>query len=180
MSDFDDRLEDYKEVKDRILDFREKYPDGSLQSEVLPSPTEGFVVVKGYAYRTAEDERPGTGLAWEPVPGKTPYTKDSELMNAETSAWGRAIIAVGASDASHSIATREDVARRTEETTTADDVLRLIAEQRPEAAGVPAIQMARKAMEELGLNHPLKEDSVDKVVVKAVELWEALSEPFEE
>jgi hypothetical protein len=31
--------------------------------------------------------------------GKTPYTRDSELQNAETSAIGRAIIMVGASDA---------------------------------------------------------------------------------
>jgi hypothetical protein len=55
--------------------------------------------VKAYAYRTPDDQRPGTGLAWEPCPGKTPYTKDSELQNAETSAIGRAIIMVGASDA---------------------------------------------------------------------------------
>ena len=33
--------------------------------------------------------------AFEPIPGKTSYTKDSEVMNAETSAWGRAIVALG-------------------------------------------------------------------------------------
>lgn len=91
-------LSDYIEVSDRILHFRDQYPEGSLQAEVV-SFTDNLVVVKAYAYRTADDVRPGTGLASEPVPGKTPYTRDSELMNAETSAWGRAIIAVGASDA---------------------------------------------------------------------------------
>lgn len=92
-------LSDYKEVSERIDDFREKHPEGTLQSEVIPSPFDSFVIVKAYAYRSPDDPRPGVGLAWEPVPGKTPYTKDSELMNAETSAWGRAIVAVGASDA---------------------------------------------------------------------------------
>jgi len=102
---------DYKEVAERIRDFREMFPDGTLQSEIVPSPVEGFVLVRGFAYRYPEDERPGTGLAWEPVPGKTPYTRDSEIMNAETSAWGRAIIAVGASDAKR-VASANEVRNR--------------------------------------------------------------------
>jgi hypothetical protein len=90
---------DYKEVAERIQDFRRQYPDGTIQSEIVPTGFDGFITVKAYAYRTPDDARPGTGLAWEPVPGRTPYTKDSELQNAETSAIGRAIIMVGASDA---------------------------------------------------------------------------------
>jgi hypothetical protein len=101
----------YKEVSERIQDFRAQYPEGSLQSEIVPSPFDGFIIVKGYAYRTPDDERPGVGLAWEPVPGKTPYTRDSELQNAETSAWGRAIIAVGASDA-QKVASANEVRNR--------------------------------------------------------------------
>jgi hypothetical protein len=102
---------DYKEVAERIQDFRAMFPEGTLQSEVIPSPVDGFVLVKGYAFRTADDQRPGIGLAWEPVPGKTPYTRDSEIMNAETSAWGRAIIAVGASDAKR-VASANEVRNR--------------------------------------------------------------------
>lgn len=118
-------LTGYKEVSERIQDFREKHPEGSLQSEILDSPFPGFVVVKGYAYRTADDVRPGVGLAWEPVPGQTPYTKNSELQNAETSAWGRAIIAVGASDASK-VASADEVRNRTEqETPDPDELARL-------------------------------------------------------
>lgn len=90
---------DYKEVALRIQDFRLMFPEGTIQSEIVPTGFDGFITVKAYAYRSADDARPGTGLAWEPVPGKTPYTKDSELQNAETSAIGRAIIMVGASDA---------------------------------------------------------------------------------
>jgi hypothetical protein len=54
-------------------------------------------------------------MAWEIFPGRTPYTRGSELQNAETSAWGRAIIAVGAADAKRGIASRQEVeARRAE------------------------------------------------------------------
>ena len=101
----------YKEVAERIQDFRKQYPEGSLQSEIVPSPFDGFIIVKAYAYRTADDPRPGVGLAWEVVPGATPYTRNSELQNAETSAWGRAIIAVGASDA-QKVASANEVRNR--------------------------------------------------------------------
>jgi len=107
-------LGDYVEVKDRIVQFREMYPEGTLQSEIVQGLA-GFITVKAYAYRTPDDPTPGTGLAWEPVPGLTPYTKNSELQNAETSAWGRAIIAVGAADASKGIGSREEVRNRREE-----------------------------------------------------------------
>jgi hypothetical protein len=92
-------MDDYVEVAERIRLFKEKYPEGSLQSdEALKTWTfddQAFIAVRAYAYRTPDDPRPGVGWAWEPVPGRTPFTKDSELMNAETSAWGRAIVALG-------------------------------------------------------------------------------------
>lgn len=55
---------------------------------------------------------PGIGVAWEPFPGRTPYTKDSELMNAETGAWGRAIMAALAADAKKGIASAQEVRNR--------------------------------------------------------------------
>lgn len=85
----------------------------------LRSPGEdtldSFIVYVAAAYRTPDDPRPGIGTAWEAYPGQTPYTAGSELMNAETSAWGRAIIAVGASDAKKGIASREEVRNRNAE-----------------------------------------------------------------
>jgi hypothetical protein len=107
--------DDYNDVPSRIIEFRTKHPDGSFQSEIVPSPFEGFIVVKAYAYRAPGDERPGTGLAWEPVPGKTNFTRDSELQNAETSAIGRAIIACGAADAKKGMASAEEIRNRTSE-----------------------------------------------------------------
>jgi hypothetical protein len=105
----------YKEVSERIQDFRREYPEGSLQSEIVPSPFDGFIIVKAFAYRHPEDLRPGVGLAWEQVPGATAYTRNSELQNAETSAWGRAIIAVGASDAQKVASANEVRNRRAEQ-----------------------------------------------------------------
>lgn len=109
-------LSNYNEVDQRIIEFRAKYPEGSLQSRIVELPpafADKFICVEAHAYRFPDDERPGYGLAWEPVPGKTPYTRDSELMNAETSAWGRSLIAVGAADAKKGIASANEVRNRT-------------------------------------------------------------------
>jgi hypothetical protein len=105
-------LKDYVDVKTRIAEFKKEYPDGRLTSDIVESGFEGFITVKAYAYRTPDDPTPGTGLAWEPVPGPTTYTKDSELQNAETSAWGRAIVAALIADASAGVASADEVRNR--------------------------------------------------------------------
>lgn len=109
---------DYKEVTERIADFKAKHPEGSLQPVDLAQPYrieildgQTFIVYMAAAYRTPDDPRPGIGLAWEPFPGKTPYTRDSELQNAETSSWGRAIVAALASESKH-VASAQDVRNR--------------------------------------------------------------------
>jgi hypothetical protein len=116
---YDDRLGDYIDVAARLVEFRAKHPDGSLQPVNLERPfwTEEiggqlFVVYVAAAYRTPEDPRPGIGCAYEPFPGRTPYTKMSELQNAETAAWGRAIMAALAADSRKGIASREEVRNR--------------------------------------------------------------------
>ena len=90
-------LSDYVDVAERIRIAKEIYPELSLQSEYQLQTVDGqqFLVVKAYAYRSPDDAHPGIGHAWEIVPGKTPYTKGSELMVGETSAWGRALAALG-------------------------------------------------------------------------------------
>lgn len=126
-------LDDYIDVATRIADFRERYPEGTLgpldhrepykivQVEGFDRKRDGsgfdlvtqtFIVVVAAAYRSPEDNNPGVGMAWEVFPGRTNFTRGSELMNAETSAWGRAIIAVGASDSKRGIASREEVRNR--------------------------------------------------------------------
>jgi len=107
-------LGDYVEVADRIHMFYDQYPDGRLVTyafEVRDIGERTWIIVQAHAYRTSDDPHPGVGTAWEAYPGKTPFTRDSELMNAETSAWGRALAAVGIA-VKQGIASREDVANR--------------------------------------------------------------------
>ena len=110
---------DYVEVAERIGIFREKYPEGSLQPadpatpySVLTVGEQTYLVVVAAAYRNSDDTRPGIGMAQELIPGRTPYTKGSELQNAETSAWGRAIVAALAADTKRGIASADEVRGR--------------------------------------------------------------------
>ena len=119
-------LDDYVDVATRIADFRAKHPHGSLRplNEARPYSVEtvegtdkdGSPIRQTFIVSVARADdgegRYGVGMAWEIFPGRTPYTRHSELMNAETSAWGRAIIALGASDSKAGIASREEVRNR--------------------------------------------------------------------
>ena len=108
---YQDALKDYIEVKDRIQEFKKLFPEGSLQFEFGGQmEINGATVIYGraYAYRDREDIRPGIGTAWELVPGKSSFSRGSEMMVLETSCWGRAIAALGIAT-SKSVASREEV-----------------------------------------------------------------------
>ena len=87
--------------------------DREITSQLTPDDKGGvtFLVYVAAAYRHPNDPRPGIGMAWERVPGSTPFTKESELMVAETSAWGRAIVATLAAD-SRRVASLDEVRNR--------------------------------------------------------------------
>ena len=106
---------DYIDVATRLTEMREKFPDLTMTQVEMKFLTFGgkdWVVYTAAAYRTPDDQRPGIGTAWEPVPGPTNFTRDSEVQNAETAAWGRALIAIGAST-KNGIASVEEVTNRT-------------------------------------------------------------------
>jgi hypothetical protein len=92
-------LNDYSDVAERIQKFYDKYPEGRLVTVGWDVKGDlggnAFVWVHAKAYRDPDDPLPGDGVAWEPVPGPTKFTLNSELMNAQTAAWGRAIVALG-------------------------------------------------------------------------------------
>lgn len=92
MSNF--KMDDYVPVAERVDAFKTAFPDGSLQSEIVEL-TAGRVTVRAMAYRTPDDPRPGIGHSSLEIPGSTSFTRGSEIENAETSAWGRAIAALG-------------------------------------------------------------------------------------
>ena len=119
---------DYIDVATRIIEFREKYPNGGFQPwkdpyiEEVKMPDgsiKSFMVYSAAAYRSPEDKLPGVGYAWEPIPGPTNFTRDSELQNAETAAWGRAMVAAFAVDTKKGIASSEEVRNRQTKTTEA-------------------------------------------------------------
>ena len=87
------KLDDYITVADSIAAFKSKYPEGTLQSVLLHHDNER-VVMKGLAFRTPDDPCPGVGHA-EEVRAASHVNKSSAMENAETSAWGRALAALG-------------------------------------------------------------------------------------
>lgn len=129
---------DYIDVATRIIEFREKYPTGSLQPwkdpyiekvEMPDGKIKSFMVYSAAAYRSPDDKLPGVGYAWEPIPGPTNFTRDSELQNAETAAWGRAMVAAFAVDTKKGIASSEEVRNR--QTTKEDAPITLPAAKSP-------------------------------------------------
>lgn len=113
---------DYIDVATRIVEFRTQYPTGTLSSIdpngelqrpfIMTAGGQDFIAYCAFAYRSPDDPKPGVGWAYEPVPGKTNFTRDSELQNAETAAWGRAMVAALAVDTRQGIASQEEVRNR--------------------------------------------------------------------
>ena len=87
-------LDGYVTVNERLKLALAKYPD--LRVEELPFD---IVEIGGQTnlhctirvYTTPDDTRPVLGSVLEPIPGRTPYTRNSELMVGMTSALGRAL-----------------------------------------------------------------------------------------
>ena len=111
-------LEGYVDVAQRIRQLREKHPLAVLRPADPANPFRivdiggrEFIVYIAACYRTPDDPMPAIACAAEPVLGRTNFTRDSELMNAETSAWGRAIMAALAVDEPH-IASANEVRNR--------------------------------------------------------------------
>ena len=103
-------LDNYVPVEDRIEAFYAQHPEGSIQTEITHlDPL--LVIVRATVYRDPNDERPTTGHSQMCIPGKTPYTKDSEVENAETSAVGRALALMGF-EVRRGVASRQEVRGR--------------------------------------------------------------------
>jgi len=162
----------YVDVATRIADFRARYPDGSLQPldaarpfDVVTVGDRTFIVVVAAAYRSADDPRPGVGMAWEPFPGRTPYTRDSELQNAETSAWGRAIVAALAGDTRAGIASADEITARDADRAGDVDVARTAVVDQGAAAGLTGDALAADVWTRTG------RDLADLTVDECRALW---------
>ena len=116
-------MEGYVDVAERIRQLREKHPEAVLRPwnpdepfKVMNIGNREFIVYTAVCYRTPDDPMPAIAVAAEPAVGKTNFTRDSEVMNAETSAWGRAIVAALAAD-TQKIASLNEVRNRQAEGT---------------------------------------------------------------
>lgn len=170
---------DYIDVATRIIEFREKYPTGSLQSWKDPYVIEvkmpdgnlkSYMVYSAAAYRSPDDQLPGVGWAYEPIPGPTNFTRDSELQNAETAAWGRAMVAALAVDTKKGIASSEEVRNRQTKTTDAPQAKAPAAkreyseEEKASAFAVFSLVETQSDVEELKAAWQLNLDLLDVVV----------------
>lgn len=112
---------DYVEVKDRLRMALAKYPDLTIveqQPTVMTVYDIEFLICTVHIHTHPEDTRPVVASAWEPR-GRTPYTRDSELMNGYTSAVGRALGYLGFG-ITKSIASANEVKNRLTESPQSD------------------------------------------------------------
>ena len=117
-------LDGYVTVNQRLIAALAKYPDLRVVEEPHRVETIGdqtLLVCTVWVYTTPDDSRPVRGSVTEPFPGKTPYTRNSELMVGMTSAVGRALGYLGFGIDS-SIASNDEVAARVGTEREFDDV----------------------------------------------------------
>jgi hypothetical protein len=146
-------LSNYVDVPTRIKQLREKHPDAVLRPanpaepfRIMTIGNREFIVYTAACYRSPEDPMPAIAVAAEPVIGSSAFTRNSEVMNAETSAWGRAIMAALAVDEPH-IASREEVENRRndEQQQIAEQIVRdVFPESQPVPTKHPAARQAQQ------------------------------------
>jgi len=111
-------LSNYVDVAARLRMAIERYPNMSvLEHPVQIREADGktYIEVTVEVICNDEADRRATASAWEIHPGHTPYTKESEMMNASTSALGRALGFLGFG-ITKSIASQDEVKARQEYT----------------------------------------------------------------
>ena len=83
-------LKNYETVKQRKKKFYEKWPEGTIQTEVINvfREGEGFVI-KAFGFRNAEDQRPFTGHAYQFKDSEHNINSVAWFENGEESAIGR-------------------------------------------------------------------------------------------
>ena len=107
-------LGDYVDVPTRLAEALKRWPDLRIQETkpvIVIVDNQQYIEICCYVWRDATDLKPSIAYCWEPIPGRTPYTKGSEMMNASTSCLGRALGFLGMG-IGKSIASRNEVQAR--------------------------------------------------------------------
>ena len=107
-------LGDYVDVPTRLAEALKRWPDLRIQETkpvIVTVDNQQYVEISCTVWNDASDLLPTVAYCWEPIPGRTPYTKGSEMMNASTSCLGRALGMKGMG-IGKSIASRNEVQAR--------------------------------------------------------------------
>jgi hypothetical protein len=158
-------LDGYVTVNERLKLALAKYPD--LRVEELPfdivqigDQTNLHCTVR--VYTTPDDTRPVLGSVLEPVPGRTPYTRHSELMVGMTSALGRALGYLGFG-IDKGIASNDEVAARVGSDRDFEDAMPAVTRAQVGSRAKTGAQKAAQAALERGGGADTG-DSVDSVL----------------
>ena len=87
-------LTNYVDVPERFKQALAKWPDLRVMEnrpEIVTIGDKTFISVTMQIWRTPDDPIPAQATCFEPFPGKTSFTRDSEQMNASTSCLGRCL-----------------------------------------------------------------------------------------
>ena len=107
-------LGDYVDVPTRLAQALKQFPDLRIQETkpiIVTVDNQQYVEISCTVWKDANDLLPTVAYCWEPIPGKSPFTKGSEMMNASTSCLGRALGFLGMG-IGKSIASRNEVQAR--------------------------------------------------------------------
>ena len=107
-------LGDYVDVPTRLAEALKRWPDLRIQETkrvIVIVDNQQYVEISCTVWRDCTDLMPTVAYCWEAIPGRTPYTKGSEMMNASTSCLGRALGFLGMG-IGKSIASRNEVQAR--------------------------------------------------------------------
>lgn len=154
-------LDNYVDVATRLKMALEKWPNLRVSERGYEIATFGdstVLICSVCVWRDETDEHPVIASASEPLPGRTPYTRNSELMVGMTSALGRALGYMGIGINS-SIASRNEVEARQDQHA---DTPRSPQEPRKaelgSAAGDGPSQPQLRMLRALGYNGPTPRD----------------------
>lgn len=131
-------LKDYVDVATRLRLAHERWPELRVEEqlpEVVNVGQRVFIQSTVTVWRTPDDPRPTSATVWEPWPGQSSFTKDSEVMVGNTSALGRALAYMGL-EVRKGIASRDEVAAR-------QDRPAMLKDDRPQGAAPSAKQLAK-------------------------------------
>lgn len=107
-------LGDYVDVPTRLAEALKRWPNLRIQETkpiIVIVDNQQYVEISCTVWNDENDVLPTIAYCWEPIPGRTPYTKGSEMMNASTSCLGRALGMKGMG-IGKSIASRNEVQAR--------------------------------------------------------------------